>query len=78
MLEPWIQGENKGLQEYTLEEETKNEMQPKSEKMLLPTYFQDLFLEFGDLNNFDLKDVIYEKSEQERFMKAVKEQIEQK
>lgn len=44
LLEPWIQGEHKGIQEYTLEEEPKNEMpkndvQVKSEKMLLPTYF---------------------------------------
>lgn len=46
--------------------------------MMLPTYFQDLFEEFASLNNFNLKDVIYSKSEQERFMKAVKQEIEQK
>ena len=75
LLEPWIYKTEQishDLQEYTLEEPA-----PPT-KMLLPIYFQDLFQEFGNLNNFDLKDVIYEKNEQERFMKKVKEEIEQK
>lgn len=48
------------------------------DKMPLPKYFQDLYAEFGSLKEFDLKEVIYEKKEQERFMGRVRKEIENK
>ena len=48
------------------------------DKMPLPKYFQDLYAEFGSLREFDLKEVIYEKREQERFMARVRKEIENK
>lgn len=46
--------------------------------MPLPRYFEDLYEEFTELQDFDLKDVIYSKKEQEKFMNAVRESIEKK
>ena len=51
---------------------------PADEKMPLPKYFQDLYKEFGSLREFDLKDVIYDKTVQEKFMAQVLEEIEGK
>mmetsp|Transcript_10025 Transcript_10025/g.16856 ORF Transcript_10025/g.16856 Transcript_10025/m.16856 type:complete len:88 (+) Transcript_10025:1002-1265(+) len=47
-------------------------------KLPLPKYFQDLYNQYSSLNRFPLKDVIYDKRTQERFMRAVKEEIEEK
>ena len=46
--------------------------------MPLPRYFEDLYEEFTELQDFDLKDVIYSKKRHEEFMKAVRESIEAK
>lgn len=48
------------------------------DKMPLPKYFQELYEEFGELKEFDLKEVIYNKNTQEKFLKQVRLCIEQK
>lgn len=50
----------------------------EADKMPLPKYFQDLYAEYSSLNDFDLKEVIYEPKEQERFMARVRKEIETK
>ena len=65
-LEPWIYREEEEKHEIVdlsipeVEVEVK-EPQAK-ETMPLPKYFQDLFDEFSTLNEFNLKDVIYDKA----------------
>ena len=46
--------------------------------MPLPKYFQELYEEFGELKDFDLKEVIYNKNTQEKFLKQVRLNIEHK
>lgn len=41
----------------------------------MPLYFQNLYEEFGELDRFDLKDVIYDKRTQELFMEEVRKQL---
>ena len=67
------------IENPTDEQQTEIELADEdADKMPLPKYFQDLFTEFGTLNEFDLKDVIYEPKEQERFMYRVLQEIENK
>ena len=48
-----------------------------SDKLPLPGYFFELYEQYGSLKQFDLKDVIYDKRTQDKFMAAVKAEIEQ-
>ena len=85
-LDPWIyvdEKEKHEIVEMTLShienaEEVELEEDEDADKMPLPKYFQDLYTEFGTLKDFDLKDVIYEPKEQERFMARVRTEIENK
>ena len=52
--------------------------QVEDEKMPLPRYFQNLYEEFGELDQFDLKDVIYDKKTQQLFMEEVRKQLVKK
>lgn len=88
-LDPWIYVEEKEKHEIIemtlshIEKSTKDQTEIEvadedSDKMPLPKYFQDLYAEFGTLKDFDLKEVIYEPKEQERFMARVRKEIENK
>jgi hypothetical protein len=46
--------------------------------MPLPQYFQNLYEEFGELEQFDLKNVIYDQKTQDAFMAEVRKQIAKK
>lgn len=66
-LEPWVysqEEEKHEIVDLSIEDEEpeKKETPPAKETMPLPKYFEDLFDEFSTLNEFNMKDVIYDKA----------------